>query len=63
MRNNYQIVDYSELGSPTVKVKGEFFHYQDLYELVGKNQFMTTFELTGAQRKGSETNQKLIDRR
>lgn len=46
MRYNYQIIDYSELGLPTMKVVGEIFHYQDLYELVGKNQFMTTFELT-----------------
>jgi len=46
MRNNYQIIDYSELGLPTMVVLGECFHYQDLYELVGKDQFMTTFELT-----------------
>ena len=46
MRNNYQIIDYSELGLPTMEVVGEIFHYQDLYELVGKNQFMTTFKLT-----------------
>lgn len=50
MRNNYQIIDYSELGLPTIEVVGKF-HYQDLYELVGRNQFMTTFELT----HGSET--------
>jgi len=45
MRNNYKIIDYSELGLPSVEVAGEIFHYQDLYELVGKNEFMTTFEL------------------
>lgn len=45
MKNNYQVIDYSELGLPAVEVVGNF-HYQDLYELVGKNQFMTTFDLS-----------------
>ncbi len=45
MRNNYQVIDYSKFGLPTMEVVGNFY-YQDLYELVGKNQFMTTFELT-----------------
>lgn len=48
MRNNYNIIDYSDLGLPSIDVVGEKFHYQDLYEMVGKNQFMTTFDLTGA---------------
>jgi len=45
MRNQYKIIDYSDLGLPSVEVYGESFHYQDLYEMVGKSQFMTTFEL------------------
>lgn len=45
MRNQYKIIDYSDLGFPIVEVYGERFHYQDLYEVVGKSQFMTTFEL------------------
>lgn len=32
-------------------VHGECFHYRDLYELVGRNQFMTTFNL----KKGSSS--------
>lgn len=45
MRNQYKIIDYSDLGLPSVEVYGERFHYQDLYDLLGKSQFMTTFEL------------------
>ncbi|WP_299494410.1 hypothetical protein [uncultured Shewanella sp.] len=45
MRNNYKIIDYREIGIPSVEVSGAAFHYQDLYEIVGKSQFMTTFEL------------------
>jgi hypothetical protein len=45
MRNQYKIIDYSDLGLPSVEAYGEIFHYQDLYEMVGKSQFMTTFEL------------------
>jgi len=45
MRNNYKIIDYRNLGLPSIVVYGESFHYQDLYEIVGKNQFMSTFEL------------------
>ena len=44
MRNQYKIIDYSDLGLPSVEAYGESFHYQDLYEMVGKSQFMTTFE-------------------
>ena len=51
MRNNYKIIDYSDLGLPSVEVYVERFHYQDLYEMVGKNQFMSTFEL----RRGSSS--------
>ena len=45
MRNQYKIIDYSVLGLPSMEIYGESFHYQDLYEMVGKSQFMTTFEL------------------
>jgi len=51
MRNNYKVIDYRDLGLPSVEVYGAEFHYQDLYEIVGKNQFMTTFEL----RSGSQS--------
>ena len=51
MKNEYRIIDYRDLGLPGVEVHGDQFHYQDLYELVGKNQFMTTFEL----KEGSES--------
>lgn len=45
MRNHYRIVDYSELGLPCIEVYGDQFHYQDLYEIVGCNHYMTTFHL------------------
>jgi hypothetical protein len=45
MKNSYRIVDYSELGLPCIEVSGDQFHYQDLYELVGCNRYMTTFQL------------------
>ena len=41
----YKFIDYTVIGMPTIEVYGENFHYQDLYELVGKNQYMTTFDL------------------
>ncbi len=43
MQNDYRIVDFSKAGLPFVEVHGEEFSFNDLYELVGKNQFMTTF--------------------
>lgn len=45
MINQYEIIDYSAFGLPSVDVYGDQFNYMDLYELVGKNQFMTTFTL------------------
>ena len=45
MINQYQIIDYSILGIPSVEVKGNEFHYLDLFEIVGRQQFMTTFYL------------------
>jgi hypothetical protein len=45
MRNQYRIVDYSELGLPCIEVYGGQFHYQDLYEIIGCNHYMTTFQL------------------
>jgi len=54
MKNHYQIIDYSELGLPSIEVFGDAFHYQDLYEIVGRDQYMTTFTL----RSGSESYSK-----
>lgn len=54
MRNEYSIIDYSDLG---LEVTGLRFHYQDLYEIVGQNQFMTTFEF----RKGSDSHSEYGD--
>ncbi len=51
MKNEYKVIDYTDLGLPSIEVFGDRFHYQDLYELIGKNQFMTTFNL----RRGSES--------
>lgn len=45
MRNIYKIIDYTQSGLPCIEVLGEEYHYQDLYDLVGKNQYMTTFDL------------------
>jgi len=45
MRNTYRIIDYRELGLPSIEVYGDLFHYQDFYELIGKDQYMTTFQL------------------
>ncbi len=45
MINQYEIIDYSKFGLPSIDVYGDQFNYIDLYELVGKNQFMTTFTL------------------
>lgn len=50
MHNFYEIVDLSDLGLPFKEVHGDSFHYLDLYELVGNQQFMTTFNF----RDGSE---------
>ena len=32
----YKFIDYTVIGMPTIEVYGENFHYQNLYELVGK---------------------------
>ena len=45
MLNDYKIIKNSALGLPYVEVYGRLFHYQDLYEFVGKNEFLTTFVL------------------
>lgn len=45
MINQYEIIDYSKVGLPSIDVYGEKFNYIDLYKLVGQNQFMTTFTL------------------
>ena len=51
MKNEYKVIDYTDIGLPSMEVYGDRFHYQDLYVLVGKKQFMTTFNI----RKGSES--------
>jgi hypothetical protein len=43
--NSYQIVDYSAWGVPFVDVKGAGFDYEDLYKLIGRQRFSTTFTL------------------
>ncbi|MCB1840720.1 MAG: hypothetical protein KDI61_10740 [Alphaproteobacteria bacterium] len=50
LENEYEVIDYSALGISWVEVYGCAFSYVDLYELVGKQQFMTTFNF----RRGSE---------
>jgi hypothetical protein len=45
MKNSYQLTNYRELGLPNIEVHGAQFHYQDLYEFVGREQYMTTFQL------------------
>ncbi len=45
MKNNYRIIDYKVFGLPQIEVYGDQFCFLDLYELVGKHQFMTTFNL------------------
>jgi hypothetical protein len=46
MWNKYQIDDWQKNGLPIpmVWIHGENFHYQDLYELVGRDQFTVMFE-------------------
>lgn len=43
MVNNYEIIIYEEI--PFVEVFGEKFNYLDLYNLIGKDKYMTTFIL------------------
>lgn len=45
MKNEYKFIDHSSLGLDYIEVYGERFHYIDLYEIVGKSQFMTTFRI------------------
>jgi len=45
MKDSYKTIDYTDFGLPYVEVHGDEFCYQDLYELVGKNQYMTTYRL------------------
>lgn len=45
MQKEYRIIDNSNVGLPAMEIYGDKFNYQDLYKLVGKNQFMSTFEL------------------
>ena len=45
MQKEYRIIDNSNVGLPAMEIYGDKFNYQDLYKLVRKNQFMSTFEL------------------
>lgn len=54
MNNHYQIIDSSDLGIPSVEVYGHEFDYLDLFELVGRQQYMTTFRL----KEGSEARER-----
>lgn len=45
MNNSYNTVDYNLIGLPWKEVYGNQFCFMDLYEFIGKNQFMTTFTL------------------
>jgi hypothetical protein len=50
MRNNYSTIDHRRKGLPSIEIYGEQFHYQDLFEMVGCDQYMTTFNF----KNGSE---------
>lgn len=43
MKNKYQITRYGITGTQFIEVRGVSFCCEDLYEIVGKNQFMSTF--------------------
>ncbi|MDD2915323.1 MAG: hypothetical protein PHP70_08400 [Gallionella sp.] len=60
MKNKYTINDYTELGIPSIEVHGECFHYRDLYELVGRNQFMTTFNLKEGSSSQSQYGREVL---
>jgi hypothetical protein len=60
MKNHYKIIDYSELGIPSIEVHGDSFHYQDLYELVGRKQFMTIFNLKGGSKSRSQYGESVL---
>jgi hypothetical protein len=60
MKNHYKIIDYSELGIPSIEVYGDSFHYQDLYELVGRKQFMTIFNLKGGSKSRSQYGESVL---
>jgi glutaredoxin-related protein len=54
MINQYQIIDYSYIGIPSIEVKGSEFHYLDLFEMVDRQQFMTTFYLMNGSESRKE---------
>lgn len=54
MRNEYRIVDFHDLDIPSIEVYGNQFHYQDLYEIVGCKQYMTTFQLRVGSKSSEE---------
>ena len=43
MKNKYEITRYGIKGTQFIEVRGVSFCCEDLYEIVGKNQFMSTF--------------------
>ena len=50
MNNNYRIIESTFGGIPFYEVRGSAFDYDDLYEMVGKNKFSTTFYLKNSQK-------------
>lgn len=57
MINEYTIIDYSKLGIPSVTAEGDSFNYYDLFEMVGRHKYMTTFSFIN----DSESYQKYGD--
>lgn len=60
MINQYQIINYSYVGIPSTEVVGEEFHYLDLFELIGQQQFMTTFQLREKSEAYSEYGESVL---
>ncbi|MCI5161923.1 MAG: hypothetical protein D3917_07845 [Candidatus Electrothrix sp. AX5] len=56
MKSNYQISDWGKFGFPIpmIWINGDKFHYQDLYELVGRDQFTVTFETKDNSKSNNE---------
>jgi hypothetical protein len=54
MKNRYEIRKYPLSGTSFIEVRGPSFSCEDLYEIVGKNQYMSTFRF----KTGSEASSK-----
>jgi hypothetical protein len=52
--HHYEIFDLSTPSIPGTGVRGDDFHPLDLYEMIGREQFMTTFQF----KRGSDAAQK-----